>query len=248
MKKSIIIIILLALATFTFSMPYSANTTDDNDSLQDAFLTMLDPFVSEAIIDHYGYDKSYGLFDATIIDIRRDDQGGFTFIVDVQVNTFETANNPPYGKETIRFNITPSGVDMVSFTHVGDDEEKNMLQFYKEVLIDIKQSFHLNLLPYKRYDYNQLRYKAEIQNEFNSLAAIAEEIVISVLSAGTQQPYKNVINPVTFVKGDEAYLLFKKADGTNMYYHVRMENGIWSIIEKKSGKGKKMKYELLWYM
>lgn len=209
---------------------------------------MLDPFISEGIIEYYGYDKSYGLYDADIISIQREEEGGFTFVVDVQVNTFETAENPPYGKETMRFNISPSGVEMVSFSHEGDDDEKKLLQFYKEVLIDIKQSFHLNLLPYERYDYNQLRYKAEIQNEFNSLAAIVEEVVISILSPDTQPPYKNVINPVTFVKGDEGFILFKKADGTNMYYKVKIENGIWKVTEQESEKGKKMKYELLWYM
>ena len=248
MNKSVILMILFTLSAFTLPTLSNANTAVDKNSIEDAFLTMLDPHISKAIIDHYGYDKSYGLYDADLINIKREDNGGFAFIVDVLVNTFETAQNPPYGKESIRFSITPSGVDMINFSHEGDDEEKNMLRFYKEVLIDIKQSFHLNLLPYERYDYNQLRYKAEKQNDFNSLASIAEEIVMNLLSPDIEPPYKNVINPVTFVKDGEAYILFKRADGMNMFYHVKLEKGVWTVVDQQSEKGKKMKYELLWYM
>ncbi|WP_252504662.1 DUF3888 domain-containing protein [Sporosarcina sp. Marseille-Q4943] len=223
-------------------------TNIDQQSIQDALLSTLQPYISEGIIDFYGYDKSYGLYDAKILNIQRDEKGGFSFTVEVQVNTFETAENPPYGKETLQFGISPKGVKLLDFTHEGDDEEKKLHQFYKEALIDIKKSFHLNLLPYERYDYNQLRYKAEKQNDFNSLAHIAEEIVINILSTEIQPPYKNVINPVTFIKGNEGFILFKKADGTNFYYKVLKENGIWKVVEQESEKGKKMGYDLLWYM
>lgn len=229
-------------------MPKAEEPAVRQQIIQDALLTTLQPYISEGIIDFYGYDKSYGLYDAKILSILREEEGGFSFTVEVQVKTFETAENPPYGTETLQFGIGPKGVQLLEFTHEGDDEEKNIQKFYKEVLIDIKQSFHLNLLPYERYDYNQLRYKAEKQNDFNSLAHIAEEIVINILSTEIQPPYKNVINPVTFVKGNEGFILFKKADGTNFYYKVLKENGIWKVIDQDSEKGKKMEYDLLWYM
>ncbi|MCG7343220.1 DUF3888 domain-containing protein [Sporosarcina sp. ACRSL] len=229
-------------------LPKAEERNIDQQSIKDALLTTLQPYISEGIIAYYGYDKSYGLHDAKIVTIQREDEGGFSFTVEVQVKTFETAENPPYGKETLQFGISAKGVKLLDFQHVGDDEEKKLQQFYKEALIDIKKSFHLNLLPYERYDYNQLRYKAEKQNDFNSLAHIAEEIVINILSTEIQPPYKNVISPVTFVKGDEAFILFKKADGTNFYYRVLKENGIWKVVEQESEKGKKMGYELLWYM
>lgn len=240
-----ILVISILIPPLTFK---AEQTNNDQQSTQDALLTTLQPYISEGIIDYYGYDKSYGLYDAKIVSIRREEKDGFSFTVEVQVNTFETAENPPYGKETMQFEISPKGIKLQEFTHEGDEEEKKLHQFYKETLIDIKKSFHLNLLPYERYDYNQLRYKAEKQNEFNSLAHIAEEIVINILSTEIQPPYKNVINPVTFVKGNEGFILFKKADGTNFYYKVLKENGIWKVIDQDSEKGKKMKYDLLWYM
>lgn len=225
-----------------------ASTTIEQQSFKDALLTTLDPVIRQAVVAHYGYDKSYGLFDADILKIEREEVGEFTFIVDVQVQTFENAHNPPIGKETIQFRVSPQGVEQLSFAHEGDDEEKKMKQFYKDVLIDIKKTFHLNLLPYERYDYKQLRYKAEKQDAYNSLAAIAEEIVINILSPEIQPPFKNVIDPVTFVKDDEGFILFKKSDGSNVYYQVQRENGIWKVVEQESKAGKKMKYDLLWYM
>jgi len=237
--------------TSLFIHPLSSKaeqTTQDKQSIHDALLTTLQPYISEGIIDYYGYDKSYGLYDAKIVSIQREEESGFSFTIEVQVNTFETAENPPYGKETLQFGVSPKGVKLLDFAHEGDEEEKKIQKFYKEVLIDIKQSFHLNLLPYERYDYNQLRYKAEKQNDFNSLAHIVEEIVINILSTEIQPPYKNVINPVTFVKGNDGFILFKKADGTNFYYKVLKENGIWKVIDQDSEKGKKMEYDLLWYM
>ena len=223
-------------------------TTHDKQSIHDALLTTLQPYISEGIIDYYGYDKSYGLYDAKIVSIQREEESGFSFTIEVQVNTFETAENPPYGKETLQFGVSPKGVKLLDFAHEGDGEEKKIQKFYKEVLIDIKRSFHLNLLPNERYDYNQLRYKAEKQNDFNSLTHIVKEVVINILSTEIQPPYKNVINPVTFVKGNEGFILFKKADGTNFYYKVLKENGIWKVIDQDSEKGKKMEYDLLWYM
>jgi len=225
-----------------------AEQINKDQQLQDALLTTLSPYISEGIIDYYGYDKSYGLSNAKIMRIQRKEKGEFSFTVDVRVNTFETAENPPYGKETLQFEISPKGIKLLDFAHVGDDEEKKLNKFYKEALIDIKKAFRLNLLPYERYDYNQLRYKAEKHNDFNSLAHIAEEIVINILSTEIQPPYKNVINPVTFVRGNEGFILFKKADGTNFYYKVLKENDIWKVIDRDSEEGKKMKYDLLWYM
>ena len=229
-------------------MSKAESTTIDQQSIQDALLTTLQPYISEGIMDYYGYHKSYGLYDAKLLNIQREEDGGFSFTVEVQVNTFETAENPPYGKETLQFGISAKGVKLLDYAHKGDDEEKKLHQFYKEALIDIKKSFRLNLLPYERYDYNQLRYKAEKQNEYDSLAHIVEEIVINILSPDIQPPYKNVIDPVTFVKDDEAFILFKKADGTNFYYRALKENGIWKVVDQESEKGKKMEYDLLWYM
>ncbi|MDN4606463.1 DUF3888 domain-containing protein [Sporosarcina highlanderae] len=249
MKKIYFLSILLVLTLLLQPLIPKANVSiDDPDSLEDALLVTLQPFISQGIIDFYGYDKPYRMHDAEVVKITREKKGSFAFIVEVRVKTFEAAENPPYGDETMRFGINSKGTKLLEFNHVGDEEEKKLKQFYKEVIIDIKKSLRLNLLPYEQYNYNQLRYKAEKNNEYDSLAHIAEEIVMNILSPEIQPPYKNVIDPVTFVKDDEGFILFKKADGTNFYYKVQKENGIWNVVEQGSEKGKKMDYELLWYM
>ncbi|MFL1995844.1 hypothetical protein VYF65_001290 [Lysinibacillus irui] len=111
------------------------------------------------------------------------------------------------------FKIDPFGVKTISFQHKGDKLEKDIDEFYKATLSDIKQSFNLNLDHYTAYTYNQLQYQAEVNNEFKSLFTIAEEIATNILLPEKKLPNKNIIDPVTFLKDDSGYILFKKSDG-----------------------------------
>ncbi|WP_129692219.1 DUF3888 domain-containing protein [Gottfriedia acidiceleris] len=220
----------------------------NNKLLHDSLLTTLYPYISEGVEDYYGYHKQFGLYDAEILSIKRESEGSFSFKAKVQVNTFEHALNPPYGKETMIFNVSPMGIKRISYVHEGDEEEKKLKQFYFETISDIKKSFHLNLDSYSEYNYSQLQYKAEKQKEYKSLAAITEKIVDNFLNPEIHPPYKNVIDPVTFIYGNKGYILFKRSDGTNTLYEVIKRNKEWEVVQKKNKKGKKMKNELLWYM
>lgn len=242
----------ILIATITFliipSKTYAQSEQPEYKLLYDTLITTLDSSIQKEIIHYYGYPKQYGLYDAKILSITREHKGQFSFIAKVQVTTFVHAHNPPYGKETMTFNISPFGVKTISFKHEGDKEEKEINAFYSATLSDIKQSFHLNLQSYSSYTYNQLQYQAEINNEFKSLFTIAEEITTSILSPETKIPSKNVINPVTFIKGNAGYMLFKKSDGTNVIYHVQKQDGKWIVTNKNSKQGKKMDYKLPWYV
>lgn len=146
------------------------------------------------------------------------------------------------------FNISPFGVKTINFQHEGDKLEKDINEFYKATLSDIKQSFNLNLGSYSSFTYNQLQYQAEINNEFRSLFNIAEEIVTNILFPERKIPNKNVIDPVTFIKDNTGYILFKKSDGTNVIYKVQKKDGNWIVTDKNSKQGKKMDYKLPWYV
>ncbi|VDH00359.1 Uncharacterised protein [Lysinibacillus sphaericus] len=215
--------------------------------IYDTLLTTLDPSIQKEIINYYGYLKQYGLYDAEILSIIRH-EGQFGFIVKVQVTTFEHADDPPYGKETMTFNVDPFGVKTISFQHKGDKLEKDIDEFYKATLSDIIQSFSLNLESYTSYTYNQLQYQAEIKNEFKSLFTIAEEIETNILVPERKIPNKNVIDPVTYLKDNTGYILFKKSDDTNVKYNVQKKDGNWIITDKNSEPGNKMDYKLPWYI
>ncbi|MGE7919370.1 DUF3888 domain-containing protein [Viridibacillus sp. NPDC093762] len=220
----------------------------DYKLIYDTLLTTLDPSIQKEIINYYGYLKQYGLYDAKILSIIREPEGQFSFIVKVQVTTFEHALDPPFSKETMTFNISPFGVKTISFKHEGDKLEKDINEFYKATLSDIKQSFNLNLESYSSYTYNQLQYQTELNNEFKSLLNIVEEIVTNILLPERKIPYKNVIDPVAFIKGNTGYILFKKSDGTNVIYKVQKKDGNWIVTDENSKQGKKMDYKLPWYV
>lgn len=236
-----------ALLTVTSGNLDSQSEQPDYKLIYDTLLTTLDPSIQKEIINYYGYPKQYGLYDAKILSIIRH-EGQFGFIAKVQVTTFEHAHDPPYGKETMTFNISPFGVKTISFQHESAKLEKDINEFYKETLSDIKQSFNLNLESYSSYTYNQLQYQAEINNEFKSIFNIAEEIVTNVLFPERKIPNKNVIDPVTFIKDNTGYMLFKMSDGTNVNYKVQKKDGNWIVTDKISKQGKKMDYKLPWYV
>ncbi|MGW8427678.1 DUF3888 domain-containing protein [Peribacillus simplex] len=238
----------LLLLSVQPNMITSAEAELNNKLIYDTLLTSLDPYISEEVVNYYGYYKQYGLFDAKIIRIIRQSEGSFSFRVTVQVITFEHAHNPPYGKETITFDVSPFGVKVINFVHKGDEEEMKINEFYKKVLLEILQTFNLRLESFSKYSYEQLLYKSEKQKEYKLLSDIVTDIIVNDLNPDIKPPYKNVIDPVTFIKGTQGYILFKRSDGTNIVLQVALENGIWVLVEKKNKQGKKMQNELIWYM
>ncbi|MGE7689802.1 DUF3888 domain-containing protein [Lysinibacillus sp. NPDC097214] len=220
----------------------------DYKLMNDTLITILSPSIDKEIIHYYGYRKQYGLYDAKILSIIREHEGQFSFIIEVQITTFEHAHDPPYGKETMTFEVSPNGVKTISFKHVGDKVEKDLNAFYSATLSDVKQTLNLNLESYNSYTYHQLQYQTEINNEFKPLFKLVEEIVTYILFPQRKIPYKNVIDLVTFIKGNTAYIVFKQSDGTNVSYQVQKKDGNWIVTDKISEQGKKMDYKLPWYL
>jgi len=225
---------------------YAQSEQADEQLIRDTFITILNPFIEKEIDHYYGYPKQYGLYDVKILKIVKESQ--FSFKVSVEVTTFEHAHSPPYSKEIITFEVSPTGVSTLRYIHEADDVEKAINAFYRATLLDIQQSFKLDLASYTSYRYDQLQYQAEINNDMKSLAMIAEEIVIHILFPERKIPYKNVIDPVTFIKGNIGYMLFKRADGTNVSYQLQKKDGTWIVKDKKSKPGKKMEDLLPWYI
>lgn len=225
---------------------YAQSEQADDQLIRDTFITILNPFIEKEIDHYYGYPKQYGLYDVKILKIVKESQ--FSFKVSVEVTTFEHAHSPPYSKEIITFEVSPTGVSTLRYIHEADDVEKAINAFYRATLLDIQQSFKLDLASYTSYRYDQLQYQAEINNDMKSLAMIAEEIVTHILFPERKIPYKNVIDPVTFIKGNIGYMLFKRADGTNVSYQLQKKDGTWIVTDKTSKPGRKMEDLLPWYI
>jgi len=240
--------VLMAIFTM-FILPckiYAQSEQTDDQLIRDTFITILNPFIEKEIDHYYGYPKQYGLYDVKILKIVKESQ--FSFKVSVEVTTFEHAHSPPYSKEIIMFEVSPTGVSTLRYIHEADDVEKAINAFYRATLLDIQQSFKLDLASYTSYRYDQLQYQAEINNDMKSLAMIAEEIVTHILFPERKIPYKNVIDPVTFIKGNIGYMLFKRADGTNVSYQLQKKDGTWIVTDKTSKPGRKMEDLLPWYI
>lgn len=244
MKK--ILLVTLLIISFVASKSQTVNSRAQDKLSSDIIITMLSPYIRDEIIKYYGYSKSYDLYNIEFKEISR--INGYRFYIKILVKTFEHAHNPPYGNETITFEISPSEVKVLDFNHQGDKYEKIIKQFYDDVLLDIKQSFSLNLNDFDEYKYNQLYHLSLSQEQFKSLYEIVKDIILNELKYETKSGYKNVIEPVTYIKNNQGYILYKQSDGTNIVYKLEMDNNIWIIKNKLNKQGKVMDYKLKWYM
>ena len=93
-----------------------------------------------------------------------------------------------------------------------------------------------------------MHYQTKLNNDFKSHLNIVEEIVTKILLPERKIPYKNVIDPVTFLKGTTGYILFKKSDGTNVIYKVQKKDGNWIATDKNSKRSNKMDFKSPWYV
>ncbi|WEG11455.1 DUF3888 domain-containing protein [Pullulanibacillus sp. KACC 23026] len=107
-------------AAQTFAKPHAQNVVsidEKNDQLQDTLLTLLTPALDEAVEKVYGKPQPYDLFNAKIETIERPQSGGFHFIVTVSIQTFEGAHNPPYGRDSFTFDVTPDRTILLHTKH-----------------------------------------------------------------------------------------------------------------------------------
>ncbi|WNR45053.1 DUF3888 domain-containing protein [Paenibacillus roseipurpureus] len=122
MRKSFAAILLLIILVISSRgtvhaapQPSSKETTEK--LTHDTLLTTLFPYLQQAVTSYYGHPKQFDLFNAKILHIKREREGGFGFIVNVQVKTFEGAHNPPYGTETITIDVNPARVSVTDYKH-----------------------------------------------------------------------------------------------------------------------------------
>lgn len=118
------VLIMLVVLTFVYNvMPsdlkviYSDNEESREKLYRDFLITQLSPYITQAITDYYGYPKSYGLFNAKVLNIKRLEKGTYYFEIQIQVISFEGPHNPPYGVETVTVRKDHTGIYVKDFIH-----------------------------------------------------------------------------------------------------------------------------------
>jgi hypothetical protein len=107
--------------TLLFQPPlYSLSPSSplDEQVVLDALKTTITPSIHDTITGYYGDSrKNFGIYGMKVLEIKRHMKGGYSFLLKVQVDTFEGAHNPPYGRETVWLEIYPGGISVQKFEH-----------------------------------------------------------------------------------------------------------------------------------
>ncbi|ARK30619.1 hypothetical protein BkAM31D_12695 [Halalkalibacter krulwichiae] len=237
MKKALILLI-VTICLHTPSV--LANHIQPIQSLK----SVLTPTIQEAITSYKNKKTTYAPYSFTtdfhniqIKDIAKLNKENY-YVIQVLVSTYEHAHNPPNITFNLTVLLTPVGHRVINIKSKEDQEARKINAFYKEAVSDIAQAFQLNLQSYKAYNTTNIPAP---------LRPFITKIIVE-LNPYISPPYKNVISPITFLKGNRGFIVFKLADGTNVKYELRMENQQWKIISKEKRPGKKMKKTLIWYM
>ncbi|MFD1737458.1 hypothetical protein ACFSCX_12925 [Bacillus salitolerans] len=108
-------------------------------------------------------------------------------------------------------------------------------EFMDNVNQDVLETFDLKLDDYEKLD-NQDLYE---DDTYKDLHGVLFEVMMSQEDGD--------IKPTVYVKGNIAYILEKKADGTNILHEYKKldgKGGKWKKESKKEEKGEKIKHPL----
>ncbi len=85
---------------------------------KDMFITLMDPYINQALTKYYGQSYQYDLFNVNVISASRPEgYRTFSFIVKIEVKPFVGAHNI-IGIDHITYKISPSVVKLEEFEHI----------------------------------------------------------------------------------------------------------------------------------
>ncbi|WP_461614937.1 DUF3888 domain-containing protein [Clostridium sp. Marseille-QA1073] len=83
----------------------------------ETLLSMLYPYITTSIEEHFGPDRRFSLATSKVISIKRPSEE-FRFYMVVEVDTFTGAHNPPGGTAIITFSTSPYGTKEINFKYI----------------------------------------------------------------------------------------------------------------------------------
>ncbi len=108
------VFLIIGLISVVFFAPTKTVFADAASSNYDELsITLLNPYIENAIEDYYGYYRRYEIGDSQLEIL---DRNGNVFIVKVKVDTFEGAHNNYY-TEILVFTVTPTTVTLNDYSH-----------------------------------------------------------------------------------------------------------------------------------
>jgi hypothetical protein len=118
--KKFLFLVYLTIFFFSFSIgdAYSETTTQQTNNLikDDAIISLLLDDINKAIQTYYD-DPNKSFWKAKIIDLKRIGEGIYEFEVTIELETFEGAHNPPYGKDILVFLRKIEGIKLIKYQH-----------------------------------------------------------------------------------------------------------------------------------
>lgn len=93
------------------------NSEESSEVLyRDAILALISESIENSLVGYYGELPRYHLFNTKILDIERLEEGAFAFKLNVEVRSWR-GPLPPYGLDTLKMEISPSGIRVLKFSH-----------------------------------------------------------------------------------------------------------------------------------
>lgn len=124
MRKITISVFSIIISAIVFlSMGVSivkAKSEDSTDAAEKVILRLLGDSVTAAVDEYYGGHQQY--WQKEVLSIQKVSESPYYEVV-IQVETFFGAHNPPFGLETMTFQIDPVGeVQLAQFHHQNEEE------------------------------------------------------------------------------------------------------------------------------
>lgn len=119
LKKFLFLVFLsIYFLSISSSDAYSETTTQQkNNSIKDdAIISLLLDDINKAVQSYYN-DPNKSFWKAKIIDLKRIGEGIYEFEVTIEIETFEGAHNPPYGKDILVFSREIEGIKLIKYQH-----------------------------------------------------------------------------------------------------------------------------------
>lgn len=108
-----------AFISFFFPLSLPSNSSDIEDinckEYKDFILAFMNPYIYNALKDHFGYEKNFDLFQTEIKDIIDGTYMGYYFDIILVVTSYQGAHLSDFSENTLTFRLDDRGITLLRF-------------------------------------------------------------------------------------------------------------------------------------